>query len=61
MSGVGLRGPRGAPTAVQKSAEGVVGVTRADIRNLGEGPNGPRKGLNGVATRTRTTHERPSG
>ena len=51
----GLREPQGALTAVQKSAEGVVGDghepgTRKSHR--AEGPNGPRKGINRVATRT---------
>ncbi len=36
-------------TAVQKSAEGIVGGGLPAT----EGPNGPRKGLNGAAIRTR--------
>lgn len=42
-------------TAVQKSAEGIVGDGHEpDIRRThrAEGPNGPREGINGVATRT---------
>jgi hypothetical protein len=42
----GLGEPRGDPTAGQKSAEGKVPGDR-------EGPNGPRKGLKGVVSRTR--------
>jgi len=51
----GLREPRGSLTAVQKSAEGIVGGGHEpDIRkpHPTEGPNGPRKGINRVATRT---------
>ena len=50
----GLGDSQGSVTAVQKSAEGVVGdghepVNRKPHRT--EGPNGPREGINGVATR----------
>jgi hypothetical protein len=40
---------------MQKSAEGIVGVGHEPgIRkpHHAEGPNGPREGINGVATRT---------
>jgi hypothetical protein len=40
---------------MQKSAEGVVGAGHEPVHRKPhptEGPNGPREGINGVATRT---------
>ncbi len=50
----GLREPQGSLTAVQKSADGIVGGDGSDpeVGRRTEGLNGPREGINGVATRT---------
>ena len=52
----GLRAPRGSLTAVQKSAEGILGGGNepgdAGWSHPTEGPNGPQTGINGEAPRT---------